>query len=75
MVKKASNSRRRPCLKKRQEQKGSAPSILHELYGTQEEVTKAGSKRKGVTGEEEGYKNTRRKESRVIPNEGSPKLR
>lgn len=75
VVKKASNSRRRPCIKKRQEQKGSAPSILHELYGTQEEVTKAGSKRKGVTGEEEGYKNTRRKESRVILNEGSPKLR
>ncbi|KAL0670753.1 hypothetical protein Bca4012_033457 [Brassica carinata] len=56
VVKKSPNPRRRPYIKKRQEQKGSSSNILHDLYGKGDGTTKIGSKRKGSGGEDEGYK-------------------
>lgn len=71
----SSKQRRRPYIRKRQEQQWANSSILQELYGKGEGAQQAGNKRK-ISGDEMEIQNAaRRKESRVIPSKGSPKSR
>ena len=64
--------RRRPYIRKRQEQKAKTSSVLNVLYGEGSRSEKIGSKRKVVVEDDRGCKAAKLKESRVIPNEGSP---
>lgn len=71
--KKSTKTIRRPYVRKRQETKGLSSGILHELYGLSGSGTSVGAKRKGSSEEPEFSIGGRKKEARVIPNEGSPK--
>ncbi|XP_009146105.1 uncharacterized protein LOC103869782 [Brassica rapa] len=67
--------RRRPYIKKRQEQKGNSPEVLKDLYGDSARGDLIGGKRKTLVEDDRGWKAAKLKESRVIPSEGSPKPR
>ena len=63
--------RRRPYIRKRQEQKKPSANILRELYGSEAAKERSGVKRKGVGEVFSEEEIARRKEARVIPHVGS----
>lgn len=67
--------RRRPYIRKRQEQKAKTSPVLNVLYGEGSRSEKIGSKRKVLVEDDRGFKAAKLKESRVIPFEGSPQPR
>ena len=69
---KLSKQRRRPYIRKRQMQERTSAGILQELYGKDEGCEKSGSKRKKVGEEGSSQNASKRKESRVVPNQGPP---
>lgn len=70
---KSSKTRRRPYLKKRQNQKRASTGILQELYGEKEGSESPRLKRKMECVGSEDNKVAWRKEPRVVPIEGPPK--
>ncbi|XP_018464762.1 uncharacterized protein LOC108836046 [Raphanus sativus] len=75
VFKKTTKPRRRPYVSKRKASKTSTAGILQELYGSSGSGAMIGAKRKGSSEEPESYEGARKKEARVIPHEGSPKIR
>lgn len=71
--KKTHTPRRRPHVRKRQQRKPDTTGALQVLYGPQESAATVGSKRKGSSEEVEASSAVKKKETRVIPREGSPK--